>query len=152
MKPEVGIAIICAGFVGFFVLLFGTLLLMRWFRHKERLAMIQQGLLPADAARPRNGKGALVWGIGITAFGLALSLGLLPFSFLRATNGVYRGVFLLPGLLVLFMGVALLIIYFATRPTPAGEPPAGTPLPVELDETPELPVVEDTTESHTTLK
>ena len=38
--PEIFIGVICAGFVFFFAMLFGTLLLIRWFRHRERLAMI----------------------------------------------------------------------------------------------------------------
>jgi len=132
------------GFLGFFVLLFGTLALMRWFRHKERLAMIEQGLMPADAVRVRNGKGALAWGIGITAFGLALTCGLLPLGWrvgsARPLTSI--GPSLLPGLVVLFMGLALIIIYFVTRPAPADESLEEALLPSELDETPDLPALE----------
>lgn len=143
--PELGIGIACAGFLGFFVLLFGTLALTRWFRHKERLAMIEQGLMPADAVKPRNGKATLAWGIGITAFGLALLCGLLP---LGSRPGSARplasiGLFLLPGLIVLFMGLALVIIYFVTRPAPADEPPEEVLVPAELDEMPDLTALED---------
>jgi len=135
--------IACLGFMSFFVLLFGTLLLLRWFRHKETLAMIERGLLPASAARPRrNGKATLAWGIGITVFGLALLGGSWPFSFLWATDGIYRGALLLPGLIVLFIGVALLIVYFATRPEPAGEPLQAALPPAEADEMPDLPPLE----------
>lgn len=123
-SPELGIAVVCAGFLGFFILLFGTLALMRWFQHKERLAMIEQGMMPADSGTPRNGKTTLAWGIGITAFGLALLCGLLPFSFLWAQDGNFQGMLLLPGLIILFMGTALMIIYLVTRPAPVVEVPA----------------------------
>lgn len=145
-SPEIGSTIACMGFLGFFVLLFGTLALMRWFRHKERLAMIEQGLMPADAVKVRNGKGALAWGIGITAFGLALLCGLLPLSWSRAVGSADPlasiGPILLPGLVILFMGLALIIIYFVTRPAPADESLEEALLPSELDETPDLPALE----------
>jgi len=133
--PEVFFFIACTGLIGFFVLLFGTLALMRWFRHKERMVMIQQGLMPADAVKPRDGKASLAWGIGITAFGLALLCGLAPLLLGRraGSTGSLASIVpgLLPGLIVLFMGLALIIIYFVTRPTPDAEqleedlPPAG---------------------------
>ncbi len=134
--------IACLGFTFFFALLFSTLLLLRWFRHKETLAMIERGLLPASAARPRNGKATLAWGIGITVFGLALLGGSWPFSFLWATVGGPRGALLLPGLIVLFIGVALLIVYFASRPEPAEETLETTLSPAEASEMPDLPPLE----------
>lgn len=141
-SPEIGFTIACMGFLGFFVLLFGTLALMRWFRHKERLAMIEQGLMPADAVKIRNGKGTLAWGIGITAFGLALMCGLLLLGWrvgsARPLTSI--GPILLPGLVVLFMGVALIIIYFATRPATDHEPVEETLPPAEM--TPDLPALE----------
>jgi hypothetical protein len=141
-SPEIGIAVVCAGFVGFFVLLFGTLALMRWFRHKERLAMIEQGLMPPDAARPRNGKAMLAWGIGITAFGLAVLCGASPLIW-KAASDPYVSITsaipaLLPGLVILFMGVALMIIYFVTRPEPGEEAVEGIPPLTEGDELPAL--------------
>jgi hypothetical protein len=145
--PEIFIAVICAGFVFFFAMLFGTLLLMRWFRHRERLAMIEQGLTPADAAKPRNGKATLAWGIGITAFGLALLCGGLllsaPLRVGSARSIASIGPVMLPGLFVLFMGIALVIIYFVTRPAPDVETLEEERFPpIELVETPDLPAPE----------
>jgi hypothetical protein len=147
VTPELGVGIACMGFLGFFVLLFGTLALMRWFRHKERLAMIEQGLMPADAVKPRNnGKGTLAWGIGIAAFGLALLCGLSPLVF-KAASDPYISIAsaapsLLPGLVILFMGLALIIIYFVTRPATPDESPPEAPPPLDFDVTPDLPPLE----------
>lgn len=146
-RSELGVVIACMGFLGFFVLLFGTLLLTRWFRYKERLAMIEQGLMPAaDVVKPRNGKGTLAWGIGIAAFGLALLCGLLPLGWptrVGSTRSIASiGPILLPGLIVLFMGLALIIIYFVTRPAPASELAEEALPPAELGETGDLPALE----------
>jgi sterol desaturase/sphingolipid hydroxylase (fatty acid hydroxylase superfamily) len=158
MTSEVGM--MCAGFVAFFVLLFGLLALMRWFRHRETMAMIQQGLEPSQAARPRNGNGRslLIWGVGIGVFGLVLMLvmGALWMVMLApsrpsvdagAVSNVARSMLLLPlpGLTVLFAGVALLILYFAAKPTRDARAAAASQPAVEPElETipPEPPSVE----------
>jgi hypothetical protein len=135
---------ICAGFVSFFVLLFGTLVLMRWFRHKETLAMIQQGMVPPDVGKKNNnGKGMLIWGVGIAFFGLALlgTLAILGGFLTRmpvadSGGGVYFAVLpLVPGLVVLFLGIALVIVYVITRPGPAAEreQTPGAPADEEVD-------------------
>jgi hypothetical protein len=106
----------CTGFVAFFVLIFGTIALLRWFQHKEVLAMAEKGLLPDQYAKylkaPRSrGRGFLVWGLVLAGLGLALVLGLLPV----AINNVYMSPLLLLGLMPLFVGLGLLIVYFVTR-------------------------------------
>ena len=141
-SPEIGFAVICTGLLVFFVLLFGTLALMRWFRHKERLAMIEQGMMPADTAKPHNGKATLAWGIGITAFGLAVLCGMLPLGWRAGRGFLDSGPVLLPGLIVLFMGVALIIIHFATRPTSNDEGVEEALSPVQAGGTTDLPALE----------
>jgi hypothetical protein len=144
MEPDVNVSflIICAGFLGFFVLLFGTLALMRWFRYKETLAMIERGLVPDDVVKKeRNGKGSLIWGIAIVAFGLALIGSVCLLAAPRAgrdldDSTLFVAPSMLPGLVVLFMGIALIIIYLVTRPRPAAEPLEKTLPPVEPGETP----------------
>ena len=126
MSGEMGV--VCAGFVAFFALLFGFLALLRWLRHKETMAMIQQGIAPQKVTkmgRVRNGskRSLLVWGIGIGVFGLVLLLlmGAASMVFLDSGGGtaLARSMLLLvlPGLTVLFAGVALLILYFVVQPT-----------------------------------
>jgi len=125
MTDEVGV--VCAGFTAFFALLFGFLALLRWLRHKETMAMIQQGMTPQKTklGGVRNGgkRSLLVWGIGIGVFGLVLLLlmGAASMLFLSSGGGasLARSMLLLvlPGLTVLFAGVALLILYFVVQPT-----------------------------------
>jgi hypothetical protein len=52
-----------------------------------------------------------VWGLVLAGLGLALVLGLLPV----AINNVYMSPLLLLGLMPLFVGLGLLIVYFVTR-------------------------------------
>lgn len=140
-----GIGFSCIAFLGlgFFTLLFGTLVLVRWFRYRENLALIERGLTPADMTKARNGngKGLLAWGIAIIAFGLALMCGLASFSGLPM---LYAGdptgimfpivvMFAMPGLLVLSIGIALVIIYYVTRPEPAAADLEAPPPPAALE-------------------
>jgi hypothetical protein len=121
----------CAGFSIFFILIFGTIVLLRWFQHKEVLAMAEKGLLPDQyakylkAPRPR-GRGFLVWGLVLAGLGLALVLGLLPV----AINNVYMSPLLLLGLMPLFVGLGLLIVYFVTRKEGKAE---GAEIPTETE-------------------
>ena len=152
--PEIMMTIFCAGLVLFFALLFGTLLLMRWFSYREQLAMIEQGLIPADAARPRNSKATLAWGIGVSAFGLVLLGGLAPLGFLLTASraGSTRAMafwpVLLPGLVVLFMGLALIIIYVVTRPAPEEERAGELAPPATPADLPALPALEEVQEDN----
>jgi hypothetical protein len=109
----------------FLVAIFGTIVLVRWFKHREILAMVEKGLLPAqyaqymNASRGRGGRGLLGWGIALVMLGLALMIGLWPIGFTRAgVENPYPlgfGPWMLAGLIPLFIGLALLIIYFLTR-------------------------------------
>ena len=90
------------------VLLFVTL--NRYIGYKERVALARLGFSVEDlnrAAGPRrHGSRGVLWGGVITAMsGLALLLGL-------ATLGV--GAWLLAGLLPLFVGLGMVIVYFTT--------------------------------------
>ena len=89
--------------------------------------MIQQGMAPQKTklggTRNGGGRSLLVWGIGIGVFGLVLLLvmGAASMLFLSSSGGasLARSMLLLvlPGLTVLFAGVALLILYFVVQPT-----------------------------------
>jgi hypothetical protein len=109
----------------FLVAIFGTIVVLRWFKHREIMAMVEKGVLPEQYARysrasdrPR-GRGPMGWGIALTALGLALMAGLWPLGFARAgMGGLYPlgfGPWMLMGLIPLFIGLALLIIYYLMR-------------------------------------
>ena len=110
------------------VLLIGAVVVvLRWFRHRERLAMIQQGL-STDQAVPTSGvvrqrRGLLLGGLSIALLGLLLLCAAFFVLFPRVTAlptpGALSSIGLvpLPGLLVAFMGVGLLILYVWAQPT-----------------------------------
>ena len=109
----------CIGFVAFFFLIFGTVAVLRWFRHKELLAMIQQGGMPeqyANMPRVQNEHATRNWGVALTALGLALVVGLWPLDFVGGPTYVLGlGPWMLAGFIPMFLGLALLIIYYLTR-------------------------------------
>jgi hypothetical protein len=113
-----GVLIICGSTLFFgtlFLIVFGFFAYLRYLRHKEMVAMINKGIMQAPL--PANGKGALTWGIVITALGLALSAGLYPIGWLITPNEfpLYFGPWMLVGLLPTFFGLALILIYLVTR-------------------------------------
>lgn len=102
-------------FLGFFILLFGFIILMRYLSYRETLALAEKGLVRPEAARG-NGKGALRWGIAIASLGLALLIGLYPLGWV-AGGGLYPlnfGPWMLAGLIPLFFGLGLVLIHVLT--------------------------------------
>lgn len=99
------------------VIALGFITLNRHINYKERVALAQLGFSMEDLNRGTAGKThgnrGVLWGGMITAMsGLALLLGL-------ATLGM--GAWLLGGLLPLFVGLGMVLIYFMTL-GPAPEP------------------------------
>lgn len=105
----------CLGFLGFFVLLFGFIVVMRFLGYRETLALAEKGLVRPDRVRG-NGKDTLRWGIAIAAIGMALCVGLYPIGFLGGSRfPLGFGPWMLAGLLPMFFGLALILIYVLTR-------------------------------------
>ena len=105
-------AIIC-GSLGFPSLIFAFLVAMRYLSYRETLALAEKGLVRGQIRG--DNKGTLRWGIAITAIGMALCLGLWPLGFLVGSPfplGI--GPWMLFGLLPLFFGLALVLIYYLT--------------------------------------
>lgn len=96
------------------VIILSFIALNRYINYKERVALARLGFSVEDlnraASPPRRGSRGVLWGGVITAMsGLALLLGL-------ATLGI--GAWLLAGLLPLFVGLGMVIIYFTTSGVP----------------------------------
>ena len=117
-----------------FFSIFGYLALRRYLEYKETVALAAQGLVKPRP--PNDGKDTLRWGIASAAIGLALVLGLWPLG--AAIGGLGRfplglGPWMLLGLLPLFFGLGLVLIYLITRPDEAlsasGAPTDWPPLP-----------------------
>ena len=124
--------------LGSLVLFLGFILLVRYLDHRERMAMIARGLVPARMARPRlrrGGSAALRGGLITSMVGLAVTFALytggylLPPPFNAAPDGF--GPWLLPGLIPLCVGLALIASHYLTA-----SPDIGGAEPMRRDDQP----------------
>lgn len=92
----------------FFGLIFGFLAWLRWMRFRETLALADRGFAPADA--PNGTNRMLRWALILMALGLALSCGILPLAF----DSIHAFPALIPGLSMLFLGLAFLLYWLVT--------------------------------------
>ncbi|HEY3312838.1 MAG TPA: DUF6249 domain-containing protein [Anaerolineales bacterium] len=105
----------CVGFLLFVFLVLGFIVLMRYLNYQETLKLAEKGLVK-PVNQSGNGKGALIWGILITAIGLATTLGLWPLGFMYGPSYPFGfGPWMLAGLLPMFFGIGLILIYVLTR-------------------------------------
>lgn len=96
------------------VIFLGFIVLLRYIDHRERMAMIQLGI---DPNRNRRGTGVLRAGLITTMVGMALTVGLYPIGYmvpLAYAGPAQLGPWLLPGLIPLGVGIALIISYYLT--------------------------------------
>lgn len=130
-------------FLGWLVSLaifFGFIVLLRYLHHRERMALITQGINPASprgrqrAGRSQRSQRMLRAGLIIAMVGLSLTIGLYPVGFILpaavAAAPFHLGPWLLPGLIPLGVGGALIVSYYLEQNT-AQSPAAGenvTPL------------------------
>jgi hypothetical protein len=85
-------------------------------RHIERMNMIEKGI-DVQPRKNANGKDTLRWGIMITSLGAAITLSMYPIGFLfsGSTFPLYFGPWMGIGLLPLFFGLGLILIYYLTK-------------------------------------
>jgi hypothetical protein len=95
---------------------FGFIVLLRYIEHRERMALIARGIDPNTLRRQRRGVGVLRAGLIIAMVGLALTIGLYPLGFMLPSaiteTPLHLGPWLLPGLIPLGIGGALVIGYY----------------------------------------
>ncbi len=109
----------CIAAFTFFALVFGFIMIWRWFRHREIMAQIQHGLVigdqQAEIANARVSQKLLGRGLALAAVGLALLIGLYPFGFVVSEPWpLHFGPWMLLGLIPLFTGLALLVTYYVS--------------------------------------
>jgi hypothetical protein len=105
----------CAGGLTFVFLILGFIVLMRYLNYQETLKLAEKGLVK-PMRQNGNGKGALIWGILITAIGLATTIGMWPLGFMFGTDLPFGfGPWMLAGLLPMFFGLGLVLVYVLTR-------------------------------------
>jgi hypothetical protein len=131
-------SLVLAALLGWLIALaifFGFIVLLRYIDHRERMALIMRGIDP-NSIRPWRKKGAGVLRAGLITgmVGLALTIGLYPLGFMLPapiTQAPFHfGPWLLPGLIPLGVGAALVTSYYLgqdSQPprldTPDDEPP-----------------------------
>ncbi len=138
-------------FIGWLVALaifFGFIVLLRYIQHIERMAMITSGLNPhshrGNRGNPRyhHNRGMLRAGLITAMVGLTLTIGLYPIGYFLtpffASIPFHLGPWLLPGLIPLGVGSALVISYYLERENPPAES--------DEEEEPKTPKIRDITE------
>ncbi len=113
--------LVLLGWLMALAIFFGFIVLLRYLHHKERMALITQGINPAaphrteDPQRLIRSRRMLRAGLIIAMVGLALTVGLYPVGFFlpaTITAPFHLGPWLLPGLIPLGVGVALIVSYY----------------------------------------
>jgi hypothetical protein len=98
------------------VIFFGCIVLLRYIQHRERMALIVRGMDPNTLRKGRQGTGVLRAGLITAMVGLALTVGLYPIGFMLPQSFTaapfHFGPWLLPGLIPLGVGSALVISYY----------------------------------------
>jgi hypothetical protein len=114
-------------------LVLAFVLALRYLSYRETLALAEKGLVRPGRLANGNGKAALIWGVLLTAIGVALCVGLWPLGLSSLGYGRYPlgfGPWMLLGLLPTFFGLGLILVYVLTR---EGKKPAAEENPAEGD-------------------
>lgn len=121
------IAIVGLEWLGSLALFLGFILLIRYLDHRERMAMIDRGLMPPERLRAAGRKGAAILRGGLItgSVGIAVTIGLYTLGYLlpapfSAVPG-RLGPWLLPGLIPLGVGAALVASHYLVPAPPAND-------------------------------
>lgn len=126
------------GWILALAIFFGFIVLLRYLHHRERMALITQGIHPGtaqrrgeDPQRQIRSRRMLRAGLIIAMVGLSLTVGLYPVGFflpvtLVAATPFHLGPWLLPGLIPLGVGIALIVSYYLEQNV-QGPQPIQTP-------------------------
>ena len=137
-----GVTAVLLGWLIALAIFFGFIVLLRYIEHRERMALIARGIDPNSIRRQRKGIGVLRAGLITGMVGLALTIGLYPLGFMLPGSltlaPLHFGPWLLPGLIPLGVGGALVISHYLGQDS---QPP-------RLDAPRDEPAVKDETEQH----
>lgn len=110
--------IVFVGWLIALVIFFVFIVLLRYLQYRERIAMLSYGMHPSHT---RRGMGLLRAGLITAMVGLTLTIGLYPIGFLLpplyAATPFHFGPWLLPGLIPLGVGIALIASHYLERET-----------------------------------
>lgn len=104
---------LCFGAVAALAIIFGFFAFLRYMKYKETITLAEKGLTRPEG---KDGKGLLRWGIIIVVLGTALTMGLF---FVGSDVGIDYplglGPWMLAGLVPLFLGLVLILLYYLTQ-------------------------------------
>jgi hypothetical protein len=118
-----GLTVVGLEWLGGLALFLGFIVFVRYLDHRERMSMIERGLVPGprvERLRPARGSAVLRGGLITAAVGVTVTFGLYTLGYLlpppfNAVPGRF-GPWLLPGLIPLGVGVALVASYYLAPP------------------------------------
>lgn len=136
------VLVVLIGWLVALAIFFAFIVFIRFLQHREHMAMITTGMHPASLQRHHRSRGMLRAGLIIAMVGLTLTIGLYPIGYILppvfATIPFHLGPWLLPGLIPLGVGIALISSYYLERDT----------LPIEREDPLSMPRVKDAFEEH----
>ncbi len=110
------VTIVLLGWVLIIAIFLGFIVLLRYLKHRERMALITHGINPNSIDKQHRNQGLLRAGLITMMVGLSLTIGLYPISFLLPpmfpTAPFHLGPWLLPGLIPLGVGIGLIGSYY----------------------------------------
>ena len=119
MLPNV--IVVLLGWLTALAIFFGFIVLLRYLHHRERMALITHGINPDSVRKQRRSRGMLRAGLITAMVGLALTVGLYPIGFMLpatfTSTPFHLGPWLLPGLIPLGVGLALISSYYLEQNT-----------------------------------
>ena len=115
--------VVLIGWLVALAIFFGFIVLLRYLQYREHIAMISTGIHPNSLRVPRRrSKGLLRAGLIIAMVGLTLTIGLYPIGYILppifSAMPFHLGPWLLPGLIPLGVGIALITSYYLERDVP----------------------------------
>ncbi len=109
------VILVLAGWLLAMAIFFSFIVALRYLHHREKMALISKGINPEGSRRQRRSRGILRAGLITTMVGLALTVGLYPVGFFLPSvlaTPLHLGPWLLPGLIPLGVGLALIFSYY----------------------------------------
>lgn len=115
------ILLVLIGWLLALAIFFGFIVLLRYLHHRELIVLLNHGINPDRLHRQRRSRRMLRGGLIVMMVGLALTVGLYPVGFLLpvefARAPFNLGPWLLPGLIPLGVGFALIVSYYLEQST-----------------------------------
>ncbi len=109
------VILVLVGWLLAMAIFFSFIVALRYLHHREKMALISKGINPEGSRRQRRSRGILRAGLITTMVGLALTVGLYPVGFFLPSvlaTPLHLGPWLLPGLIPLGVGLALIFSYY----------------------------------------